>query len=268
MYLFIICFSLLVPLLALSIYQHNGKRQIFQLDFVQFMYLFVFMPVLFIWAKAFLFYLLNTEVSNSLSSRDIFTIDTTFSIVALYLFSATAIHTLTKTFWLRKQDDPDFDIFHLSEYFHLWWSHIFMDVGGMIAFCFLSTINAFIAFNLVESQFKLLFTMALGIVLGIFVFFMIWSQDPKQERKRFLRLMKVCLIIVSVYHVFLYLLIEPQFSMNYFLFWFIFSVVVSATISSFSFVYSKKARRLHERMLHQGWGDNIQIFKPRESLKK
>lgn len=264
MYLFIVSIVLLVPFLGLFIYKSQGKKQIFHLDVVQFTYLFIFMPVMFIWAKAFLFYLLNNEVGSALSNRDAFIIDTTFSVVAFYLFSAVSIHSLTKTFRLRKQNDPDFDVFHLSEYFHLWWSHIFMYVGGLIAVSFLSTLNVFIPIEIVENKTHLFIAILLSVLVGMQVFFMIWSSDPKQEKRRFLRLMKLCLMATFIYHVMLYFLLDPRFSVRYVFFWFVLCASLSASVSGFSFVRSNKAQRLRLRMVHEGWGKNIQLFEKKK----
>ena len=128
---------LLVPLLTgifgMLIYRfQDGKKQLFKLDLVQFIYLFVMSPALFVWLKTFLFYLLRNELDLSLTINDVFVIDTVYSIGGFYLFGAISMHTLTKTFWLRRHHDPEFDIYHLSEYFHLWWTHLAMTTGVRI----------------------------------------------------------------------------------------------------------------------------------------
>lgn len=260
MYLFVLSIVLLVPFFGLLIYKQNGKKQVFRFDVVQFTYLFVFMPVMFIWAKAFLFYLLNNEVGSGLDPKEVFVIDTTFSLLSFYIFSAVAIHSLTKTFWLRKHHDPEFDIFHLSEYFHLWWSHLMIFVGAMIVVSFLSTLNVLIPIQIIENKRNLLIALLVSIIVGIQIFFIIWSSDPKQERRRFLRFMKLCLMSTFIYHVMLYFLFDPRFSIQHGVFWFILTTSLSATVSSFSLTKSSKAQKLQQKMVHKGWGENIQLF--------
>lgn len=268
MYLFVLSIFALVPLLSVVLYQHNGKKQIFQLDVVQFIYLYVFMPIIFVLAKSILFYVLKNDLNNGLSQQQIFIIDTIFSIVGLYIVSAFSIHTLTKTFWLRKNRDPDFDIFHLSEYFHLWWSHIAMFLGFMLGLSFLSTINVWIPLELHSSVFTFYLSLFAGVIVGILGFMGMWWSDPKQERRRFLRLMKLCLMVFSIYHGVLYFLMEPKFSIQYVLFWTITTAFVSGTISGVSFVRSSKAKRFHQKMLHSGWGNNIQVFAEKQGFNK
>lgn len=268
MYLFLISVVPLFLFLATLLYRQNGKRKIFQIDLVQFIYLFVFMPVVFVWAKSFLFYLLNHEVSSTITARDAFVIDTAFSIVSFYIFSAVSIHTITKTLALHKKNDPDLDLFHMSEYFHLWWSHIFIFVGAMIASSFISTINIFIPMTTTENKFNLYITLIVGILFGILTFFAIWMADPKQQRRQFLRMMKLCLMFFSLYHVVLYFLIEPKFSVAYSAYWFMLVAFVSATISGFSFVRSRRAQRLHRHFTPTDWGKNIDLFSPKGPLAK
>jgi hypothetical protein len=268
MYLFIISLVLLIPLLGISLYKQQGKKQIFQLDVVQFIYLFVFMPFAFVWAKSFLFYILSNEVQTGLTARDNFVIDTTFSIVAFYLFSAVSIHSITKTLALHKKRDPDFDIFHMSEYFHLWWSHIFIFVGSMFALTFLSTLNVFFPMVLTDNKLHLYGIILMGVLMGVMSFFSIWMADPKQHRRKFLRMMKSCLMIFAIYHVLLYFLLEPKFSMAYAGYWLMLTAFFSATISGFSFVRSKKVRRLQMKFTPADWGNNIDLFHPKGPLTK
>ena len=87
----------------------NGSKEIFRLDFVQFIYLFIMTPTLFVWLKTFLFYLLRNELEYSLSINELFVIDTIFTVIAVFVISAVAIHSLTKTFWIKRHHNPKFD---------------------------------------------------------------------------------------------------------------------------------------------------------------
>lgn len=259
MYLFFFSFIVILPIVASLLYKHQGKRQILHFDSVQFVYLFIFLPILYVWIKSFLFYILLNEVSVSLSKSTVFIIDTIFSILAFYLFAVSSIHSLTKTFRLQKHYDPEIDVFHLSEYFHLWWTHITVNLGIMVIASFLSTVNIFIPMGLQENRLSLLLCTSLGGVLGIGMFFLIWIQDPLQEKRRFLRLMKIILMLFFVYHVIVYFWFAPKFSLNFLIYWFIFFLFLSSSIAIFILPKNKVAQKMRQKLLSPDWGNNIQI---------
>lgn len=249
-------------LLGMFVYKLQGKKyEIFRLDIVQFVYLFIIAPTLYVWMKSFLFYILRNELEIALSVTEIFIIDTVFSVLAFITVSAIAIHSLTKTFWLKRHHDPEFDLYHLSEYFHLWWSHIVIWGGGIVLATFLSFANVFVPFA-IESYQKWQFygVLVLGLVSGIFLFLGIWISDAKQGN--YMRLMKLILALALCIHVIIYFILDPKFTMNYITYWFVFAMLISSTVSASTFERYEKTSKLREFFLHVGWGDNkgVDIF--------
>jgi hypothetical protein len=254
-----------VALLAATfLYRHNGRKQIFNIDLVQFVYLFVLTPMLFIWMKTFLFYLVRNELNLSVSVGELFTIDTVFSVVAFYVFAAVAIHSLTKTFALRRLEDPELDLYHLSEYFHLWWSHIVLYGGGMVLVAFISLTNLLITIPVQTSKLVFLGVPLLGVLFGVVSFISIWLGNPKQKHTNFLRIMKVLFALFFAIHAAAYILIRPSFNMTYGLFWFGFSIFLALGIFSVFVQRTKKADELISFFKHFGWEDNITLFESDE----
>jgi len=243
------------------IYRHNGKKQLFSFDVVQFVYLFILSPLLLIWIKTFIFFILNTQIETPFSATEMFLIDTTFTVLSFYIFAAVAIHSLTKTFWLAKHKNPEFDIFHLSEYFHLWWSHIVISLGIMIAITCISLLNLVVPLNFVDGQSQFYLLIGIGLLLGVIIFFTIWSSDPQQAGRSFMKLMKLAFALFFIVHLAVYYLLTPEFSMQFGLYWFTFSAFLSASICSLFLEKSEKAVSLRKKMVHSGWGKNIELFK-------
>lgn len=251
--------AIFASIFGLLIYRYNGGKQIFRLDFVQFMYLAVFSPLLFVWAKSFLFFVLRSELSFNLSINELFIIDTIFSVLCFFTFSSVAIHSLTKTFWLKRRSNPKFDLYYLSEYFHLWWSHIVMFLGGMILIVFISMANLYAPFVGIYSKTQLYSTIAAGLFMGLISFYIIWNSDPGQGG--FMRIMKMASGLFFSLHVVLYFIFEPSFKQEYAAFWLAMSMFLSLTMCSAVFEKSEKAESIRDWFLHAGWGDNINIFK-------
>lgn len=248
------------PLFATVIYRHNGKRQIFNIDLIQFIYGFVLGPIAFLWLKTFLFYLFKNELGLSLSINELFFIDTFFSIVLIYLLMAIAIHSVTKSFWLKKNQDPLYDVFRLSEYFHLWFTHIFIFVGSLILMIFLSISNLFIPLQVIGDKRLLFIVLFVGFIFGIGWFFGVWLSDPKQERKNFLRLIKLCSAVFFIFQVALFFISDPSFSLKYLMYWFMLSTSFSI-VTAFTFFHRfARIRQVRDWLLHAGWGDNIELF--------
>lgn len=257
----------LVPVIAsvfaIFIYRfQDGKRQIFHLDLVQFVYLFIVSPTMFVWAKSLIFYILKSEIDLKLSVTELFVIDTLFTLLSFFVFIAVTIHSLTKTFWVKRYHDPKFDLFHLSEYFHLWWSHIVIWGGAMAMATFLSLVNLFIPFNIKSSTSVFYSTFGLGLFLGLITFFSVWMSDPKQGN--FMRLMKIFFGFFFLIHVALYFLIDPSFDVSYGLYWIVSALFFSAVICSATFERYERTNKIRGLMLHVGWGDNVKLFKPKK----
>lgn len=260
--IFLILVPIFTTIVGMILYKFQGKhREIFRLDLVQFIYLFVMAPTLFVWLKTFLFYLLRNELEYSLSLTELFVIDTVFTVIAIFVVAAIAIHSLTKTFWIKRHHDPKFDIYHLSEYFHLWWSHLLMWGGGMLLISFVSFANIFAPLNFEVSKNVFIFIQLLGSISGLVLFMALWMSDPGQGN--FMRLMKLLLVFFSVVHILFYFIFDPEFNSHYMTYWFSLATFISATTISSIFERYERLNWFRKMMLHSGWGDNkgIDIFK-------
>ncbi len=246
--------------MSIILYRYNGSRQIFNLDLVQFLYLTLFGPLLFIWAKSFLFVLLRSELPVRLTLNELFIIDTAFSVISFFLFSSLAVHSLTKTFWLRRREDPDLDIFHLSEYFHLWWSHIVMFGGAMVVTTLISSANLFSPFDvpLEFVEFSMTPVVGAGFLMGVLFFVLMVLSDPKQGG--FMRLMRIGLGFFFALHVVYYFVIEPSFSLQFGGYWSIFSLFLAGVVCSILFDKSDIFEYVENHFSHEGWGENISLF--------
>jgi|SRR3989344_756306 len=238
----------------------SAKKQIFRLDLVQFIYLFVLAPTMFVWLKSFLFYLLRKEIDLKISATEIFIIDTAFSMVSFIIVIAIAIHSLTKTFWLRRHADEDFDIYHLSEYFHLWWSHIALWVGLMLLLSFLSIVNVFVPLDFGQSKLQFYSLLILGLICGLVLFLVIRLSDAADVlQNSYMRLMKLTFVFFFVVHVGFYFIFDPDFSMNRIAYWLVFSIFFSAVFISTFFEKRVKSKKLKKMLIHRGWGENKNI---------
>ena len=257
----------LVPVIAsifaILIYRfQDGKRQIFSLDLVQFVYLFIVSPTMFVWAKSLIFYMLKSEIDLKLNITELFVIDTLFTLLSFFIFIAVTIHSLTKTFKIKRYRDPKFDLYHLSEYFHLWWSHIVIWSGAMAMATFISMINLFIPLDFESSKSVFYSVFTLGLFLGIIAFLSVWMSDPEQGN--FMRLMKILFGFFFLIHVVLYFLVDPSFSVNFGLYWVVSAMFFSAVVCSATFERYEKTNKFRKMMLHVGWGDNIKLFKSKK----
>lgn len=260
-------FLLLIPvfttLVGIIIYKfQDRKMEIFKLDLVQFIYMFLITPTLFVWLKSFLFYILRHELDFRLDVTDLFVIDTIFSVFAILIMGAIAMHSLTKTFKIKRQFDPDFDLYHLSEYFHLWWTHIVIWGGLMLLGTFVSISNVLVPLEVVvtnKTQFYGL--LVVGTVFGFVTFLALWISDALQGN--FMRLMKLFLAFFVLIHIVVYFVLDPVFNMSMAGYWFMLFNFVSATIiASFFERYEQKSKiqKIREFFIHRGWGENVDLF--------
>lgn len=258
-------FLLLIPLFTsifgIFIYKFQDRKlEIFKLDIIQFVYLFVLAPTLYVWLKSFLFYIVRNELDLRLSVTDLFVIDTTFSVLAFIVMAAIAMHSLTKTFRLKREFDPHFDIFHLSEYFHLWWTHIVIWGGGMLLASFVSISNVLIPFQVISATKTQFYSLLLiGLLSGPITFFALWLSDAKQGD--FMRIMKLFMAFFVLVHVVVYFIFEPAFTMANAGYWFIFFNLFSAVLCSSLFERYEKTSGIRRFFTHLGWGENnIELF--------
>jgi hypothetical protein len=262
MKIFLLLIPVITAILGMSIYKfQDKKKEIFKLDLSQFVYLFVIAPTFFVWSKSFIFYILRSELQYNLSITDLFVVDTIFSVLGFIIIISIAIHSLTKTFRLKRDRDPSFDLFHLSEYFHLWWTHIVMWLGAMLAVTFVSFVNVLVPFKMGETP-KIHFysLLVVGFLAGVMFFVAVWNSDAKQNN--YMRLMKLLFALFFVLHVGIYFILDPGFKMSYAGYWFSFFMFLSAVMAGSTFERYEKPKRLRKKLfLHFNWGNNTNIFK-------
>lgn len=212
----------LIPVLALIssvlVYKQNGKKEILRFDMVQFFYAFILMPTVFIWFKGFIYFLLKSELGQVISQRELFLFDTAYSVFFLFLFAFVVIHSLTKSFELKRNKDPLYDLFEHSEYYHLWVSHTIFFTGTMFLLTMLSGLNIWMDFSLTVSNsffYGILLTTPLT-ALAVFKVFMIADFGDF----RFLKLMKLFIGVFFLTHGILYIIFEPAFSSEKIMYWY------------------------------------------------
>ncbi len=241
---------LTIPLLALviGIYlsPHNGKKEILRFDFVQFAYAFILMPLLFFWGKSFLFFVVKENLRLGLSIPQWFFIDSLYSLLYLYLYSFVVIHSLTKSFEIKKSKDPLYDLFEHSEYFHMWLSHAVTYSGGIILLLFLASINIFYPLPISGSIFQFLVLLTLSVPVGFAIYMvMVMYQGTKG---RFMQLMKLMVGAATVVYVCEYFFLTPSFSIEYSVYWFsLFASVITSGCVAFA-EYSQKASTTFEKI--------------------
>lgn len=266
----------LIPVLAIIsaifVYRLNGRREFLKLDLVQFFYAFILSPVLFVWFKTFLYSLLKVEVNISLSAGQLFLMDTIFSTFFMYVFAFVVIHSLTKSFNLKRTVDPLHDIFEHSEFFHLWLTHLIMYVGGMIILSILATVNIWFPLVVDINQTGFYFLYMTGFISGFLMFMIVWLSDPKQEKANFMRVMKLSFGFFFLVHVVLYFVFNPPFSPDLGLYWWSLNAFTALVICSLFSYKSERALSFFERFSgffkHSKWGNNIQLFAENNNMTK
>ncbi|MBD3279599.1 MAG: hypothetical protein GF390_02710 [Candidatus Pacebacteria bacterium] len=244
---------------AVLIYRHNGKKEVLKFDLVQFVYAFVLSPALFVWLKSFLFYLVKTDPELNFSSTQMYALDTSFSVLFMFVYAFIVIHSLTKSFNLKRKEDPLYDVFRHSEYFHLWLTHLVMYLGIMLIATVVSFTNLFLPLELETNRLGFYLLLLVGVFGGLGAFSGVWLSDP--EEANFLRIMKLASGLVFLLHVIVYFLIEPGFSIKYGFYWLTLMTFATAVFCFFFFHRSEKAKGLLEKFKHHKWEFKADIFK-------
>jgi hypothetical protein len=266
----------LIPLFAILsgflIYRHNGRREFMQLDLIQFLYTFILAPLFFLWAKTFIFFLLRSEATISLSTGQLFTIDTAFSLFLFYMYAFIVMHSLTKTFRLNTERDPLYDLFHHSEYIHLWLTHIVTGIGSMVLLIILAIVNIYFPLLVAMSKPVFYLVCAAGILAGSVSFVGLWLTDPRQNGRRYMRLMKLAIGISFIILTTAYFIVTPSFDSRYGLYWFIFFTFSTMLVWSFFTYRSLRMYEIFSKFANknkdtQWWGINSQLFKTSEDPK-
>jgi MFS family permease len=250
-------FLAIVPLAsilsALWIYRRTGRRDFLKFDAVQFIYAFILAPLLFVWLKSFLFYLLRQEIDIRLNSTEMFIIDTAFSVVSLYVYAFIVIHSLTKSFELKRYSDPLYDVFTHSEALHLWISHTAMYTGGMTIFTLLSMVNVLAPAQVETTQVFFYLMLILGFLAGTFGFAGIWLSNFT-DSPVFLKIMKIFVALYFSLHVGVYFILSPAFNASNIVYWMIFMAYFAMAGCSFLFERSERASGWFDRFHHKnGW---------------
>lgn len=214
---------------AYIMYRFTGRRQIMKMDLVQFFYAFVVSPVMFLWIKSFLYFLVRHELNLSLSVGEWFVVDAIFSLLFLYIYAFVVIHSLTKTFHLKYQTDPLYDLFAHSEFFHMDMTHSVIFLGGMLVVTFISLLNLAIPLLTTLPNYPGLYSLSLvSVIAGIVGYIGVWSYES--SHLRFQRLMKLCFGIFFLVHMVAYFVVEPSWSLSYLFYWFAFGLFGTAVV--------------------------------------
>jgi uncharacterized membrane protein (DUF485 family) len=195
----------------------SGRKELLRMDMVQFFYAFVLTPSVIIWIKTVVFYILKKEIGN-LNVDDIFIIDTVLTLVSLYIFSFVVIHSLTKTFQIKMDKDPLFDIFKHSEYFHLWLSHLITYSGGLLLMLLLGFLNLFVPLTTMVSKNSLYIGLVMGVVLAGLFYIAMFLYRVK-EQKKFDKVIKIQVYFCTLIILTCYFIIKLEYSPKYSLFW-------------------------------------------------
>lgn len=213
-------FYLLIPLFTISsailIYKHTGKKSIMNMDLVQFLYAFLISPILFVWSKTILHYLLKQEVTINLTDGVIFLIDTLFSVVFLFLSAFIVIHSLTKSFELKVKQDPLHDLFEHSEYFHLNLSHLAFYIGAFSLFSLVAFVNAFTIIEIPIISPLFYFLLFLAFIVGCMVAISILLTELGVKFDKFMKLLIACFFF---FHSLSFFIFDPAFSYQHIIFW-------------------------------------------------
>lgn len=243
----------LIPTLAilsgLYLYQHTGKREILKFDLVQFVYAFILTPILYVWLKSFLFVFLVQELNLHFSVTDIFIADTVYSVIFLYFFAFMVIHSLTKSFELKRSRDPFYDIFQHSEFFHLLTSHAAVYVGAVILASILSTANVFIPLATTNNMLGIWIGVASGFIIGLVTYTALLLTDGPFEEKypKFEMFIELTFVVFFIYDVGLYFLFRPEFNLQHIMYWFVFMIMTGFVIGSYVLERSQTVVKLFRK---------------------
>ncbi len=208
-----------IGILALGffIFRFNGRKELLRMDLIQFIYAFVLAPMMLIWLKTIVFYSLDADI-GVYGQEDKFVIDTVLTTILFLIYAFLVIHSLTKSFQIRKAKDPLFDIFEHAEYFHFWLSHIVVYSGGLLVMLILGGLNIFSPLLLLSSKTNLYFGIILGVIFSILYYTALRLYKTK-EQKKFDKVMKLQLYAYTFLMLGAYIMFRPKFTPQYSVFW-------------------------------------------------
>lgn len=258
-------------IVGLVFYSFQGKKDLLKIDIVQFYYTFVLSPIVFVWLKTMMYLLLQAN-SHHLSMKEIFAIDTAFSVVFLLVFAFVAMHSVTKTFNLKNKD-PLYDFFFDSEYIHLWLSHLAMAFGAISILTAVSFVNLWLPLDWNGSSSSLPILLVSAFIVGLTIYLSLELSDPKQvKRFSFMRLMKLAIGLVFALHILMFAIKTPPLTLGYAPFWFMMMAFFGASLLGFFTYKSAKMKKwidlfVNKKLIYKdlGWGDNIKLFDTHKS---
>lgn len=243
---------ILLPLLTyisvVFLYRFSGKKTFLHFDLVQFIYAFFIYPLIYVWGKQFIYYLVRSELGVSISIGQWIVIDTIFSLIFMFFYGFGIIHSLTKTFALEIERDPLFDLFAQSEYFHEFLSHAGMYSGIVLVLAVLGSVNAIFPFLINENKPILYLFVVLGVLAGLLMYigFFIMTNIDSNKYKRLMRLLvglAFTLQMVTFY------VLNPDFSIQYIFYWTCLFMFASCVLSFFFINPSKRFGVFFEKKL-------------------
>jgi len=213
------------------------------MDLVQFIYAFFLTPTMLIWIKTVVFFNLESGL-NITDQEDKFLIDTIITTLSFFIYAFVVIHSLTKTFAIKKAKDPLVDIFEHSEYFHLWLSHIVTYSSGLLIILSMGVINMYKPILIFSNKSNLYLGIAIGLVLSL-LFYYALAIYKVESQKRFDRVMKLQIYLYTFGLMTGYLIFRPKYSPQYTLFWCSIMFFIGTT------ALSQVLKRTRKKQLHQ-----------------
>ena len=229
---------IIILIFGFFIYRFNGRKELLKMDLVQFIYAFVLAPAIIIWTKTVVFF----SIDNLLGITDVetkFLIDSIITTIAFFFYGFMVIHSLTKSFEIKKSRDPLFDIFEHSEYLHLWLSHIVIYSGWLVVTFVLGILNIIFPFELRENSLNPTVLVLIGFVLSLL--FKHALGIVKEEN--FGRVMKLQVYTGTFALIVVYILIRPQYSAQFSAFWAATMFFISTAIATQDFRKRRKKQQ-------------------------
>ncbi len=247
MWILLLILPVFIFMSALYLYRFSGRREFLHFDLVQFLYAFVIYPIGFLWLRNFLYFLLKEELGVSIRVADWIVLDSICSVFFLYFYAFGIIHSLTKSFQLKLNRDPLFDLFEQSQYFHEFLSHVGMYVGLFIVISLLSVLNSFIPIDTVSSKQTFYAVLGTGFLVGVLLHAGLFSlTDKGVQYTRYRRIMKLLYGCTFLLHLCIYTFVRPRFSLDYGFFWFCLTALSSLMFTSFVFQPMKRFQKILE----------------------
>jgi hypothetical protein len=215
----------LVPLFAylssLILYRQVGRKEILKFDLVQFVYGFVVAPVLYLWLKSMIFVYLTRHITFQISVTEIFFIDSFFSLLFLFIYAFIIIHTLTKSFEVKRKKSEFYDILEHAEYYHLLVTHLVVWGGVLLIFMFGAILNLFLPFTSSANSHLMLYMIPISILTGVCSYIVMVSKSSLGAKQPYyLKLIKLIIGVIFILLSLLYFIYDVSFDTSYILYWF------------------------------------------------